>query len=396
MVKNLFLPPYDILSREYIISVGMLRSSGMNVIKKSIGAMIVMAIAQSAAAAPFGVEARSLGMGNVSVVTSDIATAAFANPGMLAFQKQRDDFSLLLPSIGLYLDDSDGVVDLIDTYQAAEAAGNTADQQAALNQLLGKVVSPQVSVATAVGFSGYEYSLAVSARSDIIAAGTVTGVLPDPTLIIFGVQTTEVGISLARNFRVGGHKVSAGFTPKIVNVKSVVVNESLSTLDNSASGFLDNSTETDHGEFTTVDAGIVFELSEDIQLGLVAKNLLPDEANTLAGKLKFDTELRAGIAYRGGFFTLGADMDISENDPAISSSPGDKERMLLLGAEFNAFDVAQIRLGMQKNIASGISSQAKKELLTAGVGFWFGFHLDVAVIAGDDVLGGFVQTGFRF
>jgi hypothetical protein len=357
----------------------------MNVIRKCLGVVVLIVIARSAIAAPFGVEARSLGMGNVSVATSDIATAAFANPAMLAYQKQRDDFSFLIPGIGAYLDDSDGVVDLVDAYQAAPAgAAGDAARLAAYTQLLGKVVSPQVAVASAIGFSGDTYSLAVSATSS------------DPDLKILGVQTTEVGVSLARNFELMGRKVSAGFTPKIINVKSISYQESLSTIDSGSTSILDDSTETDHGELTTVDAGIVFEVTEDIQLGLIAKNLLTDEVNTSLGKLSIKTESRAGIAYRGDFFTLGADLDLTENDPALSASGGDKTRMLLLGAEFNAFDFAQLRVGMQKNIASGISSQAKKELLTAGVGFWFGFHLDVAVVSGDDVLGAFVQTGFRF
>lgn len=372
----------------------------MNVIKRFVGLVVLMVVVQSSVAAPFGVEARSLGMGNVSVVTSDIATAAFANPAMLSFQSQREDFSFLIPAVGLFLDDSDGVVDLIDAYQAAAPA----DQPAIVAQLLGKVISPQLAVATAIGYSGDTYSFAVSARSDINAAGTTDVITDplDPALVILGIQTTEVGVSLARNFVLMGRKVSVGLTPKIINVKSLFIEESLFTID--SGDILDDSSETDHGDLSTVDAGVVFEVSENIQLGLVAKNLLTDEVNIGPGTtLNIDTELRAGIAYRGDFFTLGADLDLSENDPSVSTIDpalaalqGEKTRMLLLGAEFNAFDIAQLRVGMQKNIASGVSSQAKKELLTAGVGFWFGFHLDLAVISGDDVLGAFIQTGFRF
>jgi len=377
----------------------------MNVINKyislCIGTAVLAAAAQSSVAAPFAVEARSLGMGNVSVATSDIATAAFANPAMLSYQSQRDDFSFLIPGVGVYLDDSDGMVDLVDRYQAGGVDG-----AAALNTLTtgpAEVISPQVAVATAIGFSGDTYSFAVAARSDIIAWGAVTGAPLNPDLTILGVQTTEVGVSLARNFELMERKVSVGLTPKIINVKSIAYVESLSTVDAGSTGILDNATETDHGDLSTVDAGVVMEVSESIQLGLVAKNLITDEVNIGLGTLSIDTELRAGIAYRGDFFALGADLDLSENDPAITpSSPalfalqGEKTRMLLLGAEFNAFDFAQLRVGMQKNLASGISDKAKDALLTAGVGFWFGFHLDVSVISGTDILGVFAQTGFRF
>ena len=46
-------------------------------------------------AAPFALEARSLGMGNASVAMADIATAALANPAMLSYQQAKEDFSLL-------------------------------------------------------------------------------------------------------------------------------------------------------------------------------------------------------------------------------------------------------------------------------------------------------------
>ncbi len=64
--------------------------------------------------------------------------------------------------------------------------------------------------------------------------------------------------------------------------------------------------------------------------------------------------------------------------------------MLSIGAEFNAFDFALLRVGLQKNTASAISEAAINELLTAGAGFWFGFHLDVTAALADDVLGLFV------
>ena len=56
----------------------------------------------------------------------------------------------------------------------------------------------------------------------------------------------------------------------------------------------------------------------------------------------------------------------------------------------------QLRIGAQKNIADGISDAAKDPLYAAGIGFWFGFNLDLAVVTQNDSLGGSLQTGFRF
>jgi hypothetical protein len=73
-----------------------------------------------------------------------------------------------------------------------------------------------------------------------------------------------------------------------------------------------------------------------------------------------------------------------------------KTQYLAVGAEFNAFDFAQLRVGARKNVASGIPDGAKDTALTAGVGFWLGFNLDLAATYTDSSVGAFVQTGFRF
>jgi len=393
----------------------------MNVIKRVIGVLAILLIARSAAAAPFGIEARSLAMGNVSVVTSDIATAAFANPAMLAFQRSDDDFSLLLPSVGLYLDDSDAMIDQIDAYQAesaaydaAVAAANAPAAATAANNMLtiaqgmsGKVISPQLSGAVALGVAGETYSFALSARSDIVLAGGLRNIATnsaqavDPLfnrLFLVGVQTTEVGVSIARNFELFGSKVSVGITPKNVGVEGLFIDQSLATVDNSISGITKEDAIVDLGSFTTMDAGIAVGLTDNIQVGAIIRNILTEDLpiNTPAftGVLKFETQTRAGIAYNGDFFTLGADLDLTENNSQII--PGDKSRLFSAGAEFNAFDFMQLRVGMQKNIAGGIPSKAKDPLLTAGIGLWLGFHIDASVISGNDILGAYIQTGFKF
>jgi hypothetical protein len=374
-------------------------------IKKYAGVVLLGLISHVVQASPFGIEARSLAMGNVSVATADIAAASFANPAMLAFQRSDTDFALLLPAVGAYIDDSDGVIDLIDQYQAAEDAGDQNAQVTAARALFDKTIAPQGSLATSIGLSGERFSFAISARADVLFAGGVTdpaqnvAELSDPAknlLNLTGVGTTEVGISIATNLNLMGHKLAIGITPKVISVELLTYSESLSSVNTGASDLLDENNIADLGSFTTLDAGAAFEISDNIQIGLVARNLLSGDLNQGGTAVKFDTQLRAGVAYNGDFFRLGADIDLSENDSVLSLLPEMKSRMLSIGAEFNAFDFAQLRIGMQKNLASGISEAAKQNLLTAGIGFWFGFHLDIAAAMADDVLGVFVQTGFRF
>ena len=101
------------------------------------------------------------------------------------------------------------------------------------------------------------------------------------------------------------------------------------------------------------------------------------------------------MAYTGDIVTIGTDLDLTENNSALPG--GMKRQNLSVGLELNAFDFAQLRVGVMKNIADDLSSADKKPIYTAGVGFWLGFKLDVAVMSGEgDSLGAFVQTGFIF
>ena len=376
--------------------------------KIGIFSLVLTAFSQSASSVPFSLEARSMGMGNVGVATADIATAAFANPAMLAFQRENDDFSLLI-GIGGFLNDNEGLIDDIDDFQSAST---TAEAQNLLAQMNGKIIAPEVSASVAAGFSGETYAMAVSARSDVLAVGalrdfdnTVPG-LSDPTkniIEIQGVQTTEAGFSIARNFDVGGSKLAVGLTPKIVNVEAIVVSESVSTIGTDLSDLIDEDQVQDLGDYTTVDLGIVYGLSDSFQVGLVGKNIITDEINftSLSGiptTLKFDSRWRAGAAYRSRLLTVGVDLDIVENDPIVTSPvfSGLKSQMASFGAEFNAFDFAQLRVGKSKNIASGVTSASKDATVYAGVGFWLGFNIDLSVIKRNESLGAFVQTGFKF
>ena len=144
-------------------------------------------------------------------------------------------------------------------------------------------------------------------------------------------------------------------------------------------------------------------LTENTQIGLVATNLVSNtikfvNSSNVPATLSFDTQARLGLAYRNRYVTLGADLDLLESDALFTSQSFTalKTQYAAIGGELNAFDFMQIRLGAQKNLADGISEAAKDTMYTAGLGFWFGFNLDVAVISQNDSLGGFLQTGFRF
>ena len=380
--------------------------------KRILLAALLAVVTSPLNASNFSIEARSLGMGNVRVATADIATAPFANPGMLSFQRSREDFALLV-GLGAFLNDNDNVVDKIDEFQTAYnngLAGNPAEALRALDiaqSMLGDVIAPETTLLFSTGFSAQKWAFAVSGRADAIAAGTVkTTDVNDAAqydLVIEGILTSELGASLARNFRAFGYKMALGVTPKYVKVDSAYYRESLTTIDSGFNDLLKDENKLDLGDYTTFDIGFVMGLTKHVQIGLVATNLVSHKINFVnsAGDLatlSFDKQARLGFAYRTNMLTFGADLDLIESDALLTSVDFQalKKQNLSLGGEFNLLDFMQLRVGAQKNLADGISDAAKDILYTAGVGFWFGFNLDLALVTQNDSLGAFLQTGFRF
>ena len=386
----------------------------------------------TARAIPFTFEGRSLGMGGVAVATADIATAAFANPAMLTNQLPTDDFALLI-GVGGFLRDPDNMIDDIDQFQSANSRRETAinngdvvaegqallDMAEVVTQLEGKVIAPELTAAAAMGITFDSFSLAISARADAIAGGAVTNLSCSPgqdlvscaaaiktdlnnpnknLLNIDGIIATEVGLSLATDFDLLGQKLSVGLKPKLVNLQGLIFKESIQTVSAGFDSINKKDNKFDLGNFTTLDLGLSYDITDSFRLGLIARNLITEQFKVLGQTLNFDREYRLGLAYHNRFLTLGLDYDLSENQPLLANPVFDKlkTQYLQVGAELNAFDYVQLRVGAAKNLASGIDSGSQETAYTAGLGIWLGFNLDVAATYTQDSLGAYVQTGFRF
>jgi hypothetical protein len=402
----------------------------MKLYNKIFTAVAVSLLSQSVSAIPFAFEGRSLGMGGVAVATADLATASWANPAMLTNQRPSDNFSLLI-GVGVFVRDNDDLVTDIENFQsaddrraAAQASGDVVaeaqaliDMSSTVHNLEGKVIAPEASALAAMGMATDFLSYAISLRADAIAGGIVTDLscqaIVECTLAqaeseltstdyniltLEGVMMTEFGFSIAGDFQLLDRKFSIGLKPKLVDLQSFSYRESILT----ASAGLDNITKedttTDLGTFTSADLGLAYDVSESFRIGLNFRNLITEEFKIQNQTLSFDTEARLGLAYHSNFMIIGVDYDLTENKPLLSSNDFDglKTQYLMLGAEFNAFDFAQLRIGATKNVASDISDRAKETAYTAGIGFWLGFNLDIAATFRDNSVGGFLQTGFRF
>jgi len=377
-------------------------------IKRSLlTAGLIAASLSNAYALPYGFfDARSVGMGNVSVATGGITTAALSNPGMLSVNENKDDYALLLPALGVQVIDDGNVVDLVDEFQAIGTPTTLPEAQRQRDILIeledASLIAAVIPNAAFV-VSGDSFTWGISLRGDgIVSAGLDNltdvdpiGPNPDADVIALGVSIIEIGIPMGTEFSFAGMQLSLGVTPKYVQIDAIEYNESIRTA--TLEDIQDAGSE-DLGSFTTVDAGAVLSVIDTFRVGFVAKNLIEETKYTTGlnnggtpTAVNIETQYRIGAAFDGGFFTLAADMDLNERNPIGFENPS---KSFSVGAEFDAFSIAQLRAGYQKNMASGATDP---DLLSVGVGFWLGFNLDVAVVVGEDSsFGAFIQSGFHF
>ena len=387
--------------------------------KSLVAASLIAASVSTASAASYGFfDARSVAMGNTSVATGGLSTAAFANPAMLAINESDDTFALIFPAIGIQFVDNGGMIDKVDDFQALvdqfNAATTEAEAQAVFNQLdalaadaEGDTLIGNASVNAALVYGGDSFSIAASFRGygqasagmDNYTSGNfdyfipANNQLPSADFIALGYAAQEVGVSIASDFKFLGMKIAWGVTPKSVTVDAIEWSQTIDIVDTAD---VADTTAENLGSFVTLDAGMVIQIFDSLSAGVVAKNLVEKSFVTTVGgnEINFNTQLRAGVSYHNDWVTLAADMDLAENDPISPTSYEDPTQMMSFGAEFDAFDILQLRAGYQTNIASGSTDP---DLISAGVGLWLGFNLDIAaVVAEDSSYGVFVQSGFRF
>ncbi|HED35500.1 MAG TPA: hypothetical protein ENJ08_14990 [Gammaproteobacteria bacterium] len=352
-------------------------------------------------ALPYGFfDARSVAMGNVSMATGGVTTAALSNPGMLMVNEYDDSYALLLPAIGAQVIDDGNVIDLLDEFQAFNGSTDPNDlmrQREILLDIEGDSVIGAVIPNVAFVSSGENFTWGITYRGNAVVSATVTDLVdvdpvgpnPDGTVRALGVAIQEIGIPMGSAVSLAGMQLSFGITPRYVQVDVIEYSESIRTAD---LGDIQDTSSEDLGSFTTVDAGVALNLADTFRVGLVAKNLIEETKVTSIGReIDFETHLRAGAAIDLGIVTLAADMDLTERKPIAGENPS---QSFSVGAEIDAFSTVQFRAGYQTNTASGATDP---DLLSVGVGIWLGFNLDIAAVVGDDSsYGAFIQTGFHF
>ncbi|EFP3735723.1 conjugal transfer protein TraF [Escherichia coli] len=370
-------------------------------------------------------EARNDAMGGTGVASSHYGVAPLANPALLTKSGAKDDFSLLLPSVGAQLSDPGNIRDnadkISDDWKAFDRA---VDSQSGVTQAAARLkarlqdfrhthADAQVGASAVAALPGDTLAGALMLKS--YGTVSVDGKVSDADLnylesIASSSQSvdkdrltsqafaraaliTDVGIALATELETAGQKWSLGFTPKFQRVDLFNYNVLVKNYD--SSNFKgDRYHNTRNG--INADIGASMDLDDNWTLGLVAQNLIPrsietKEVNGITETFRIRPQVTAGVSWHNDMFTTALDVDLT---PASGFTSDSKRQFAAIGAEFNARKWVQLRAGYRQNLASNDGSA-----FTAGVGVspFDVVHLDLAGLAGtDNNYGAIAQLQFTF
>lgn len=401
-------------------------------------ATILLTATGHAMALPYSsFDPRSLAMGGTGVASANSGQASFYNPALLGAPFKGDNFSLELPVVKAEYYDPDNLLKAAKDFNDADyvnALSNAitaytndviptaADKQAVvdsannliqgLQSISDKALQLDVDTAFVVakpsrrlGMSLYfnawvlgggmgHFTSADAASIQSVADSAAKGqLITDPTnsltstvearLALIG----EIGVSLARQFKAYGQSFSVGVTPKFVRVQTYDYVFQGKQLDN-AKISLSKGKKVDSN--VNFDLGVAKDFGDEWRTGIAVKNLVSQTYRTAKGHtIKVNPQVRVGAAHHNSWSTVSVDLDLTKNDPAGLEA---KTRYFALGAEFDAWHWAQLRVGYRYNIEYG-----KTSIFTGGIGLSpFGVHLDLAVAGNAHEIAAAMQTGFRF
>ncbi len=224
-----------------------------------------------------------------------------------------------------------------------------------------------------------------------------------------GIATTQAGVTLARNFEFNGHHIAAGVSPKVVDFR---VFDHSQDVDAFESGDIDDSEKSDTS--FNFDVGVASYLDHNNRwlAGFSVVNVLSQELATDATEIRgingFTVEgvtielqptITAGLSYSGDSYILSADLQLNKHDKVEARDQNGEKQELLparqmvgFGAEYDAFETVQLRVGIRDNLEGNLDP-----VLTAGLGLTvFGASFEIAAAGNDDTVGASLQLGSTF
>ena len=349
-------------------------------------------------AAPYAnLATRSLAMGGLSVVNANADEAPQGNPALLQGQTKDDDGSVLLNAGGGIHDPNDLTTTLQDFQKAysdliaattiplgqeALTAANSALSKASSRNFLAEA---GVSLSSTFLLSNWAAALHLGNNSfSEVGVGSNDGNSPaivyDPNFPLIDPTTngtvdavilssSELGLTLARKFQFFGLKSSVGFTPKIQSISTALQSQSLDTFDANNINLVPGTAVT----YSNIDAGMVVEVAQMFNVGLVVKNIIPLSIPAGAQTISMQPQYRGGVAFKTRAYTLGMDLDLEPNQPLLS---GSRTQYMIFGTEMNANNLFQMRMGYRTDLLNSTDTN-----YTVGFGFSpYGIHIDLAVL----------------
>lgn len=418
----------------------------MNLTRHGLSIGIALVSTTALATPPSFTDARSFAMGGTGVAIAHPSTANTSNPAMLAadHHHRANDFGLVLPSVNARFADDEEVVDQIDDIQdnidAFEEAldnltpANEDEARAQAARLYDDLVELQGDTVRADAAAGISLAipnetLAIGIFTNASATVSVRGIVSDADLakledVIDGpppplstvdadldssgralaAAVLEAGVSLARSFDVGlENPVQFGVAPKYVQLRTYQYTQLIDDFDED--DFEADDYETTKSGFN-MDVGAAYSFGQEQRwnAGIAVRNVIPMELDAdydpAKGEqkrtLELDPMVTVGIAHRGDFHVLTAEAELTEQK---AFGYEDDTQWIAVGAEFDAFRAAQLRVGVRHNLASNDDNAGIEEdtQYTAGVGLSpFGAMLNISGLYSDTELGAAVELGIAF
>lgn len=394
--------------------------------KTLISSAVMMAF--HAGAATSYMEARSDAMGGTGVASAHYGTAALSNPALLTKFGANDDFSLVLPSVGVQVADPDKAIDTADDVKdlwnnfdnAVDSQSGVSESAAALRNKLEDLkdvkANGQVGASVIATTPNKVLPFAVVVKSwgtvsvngtvsdhdlqylDKIASGAIPADAVDKDALTsraYGraAVITDVGVAMAHEFETAGHSWSLGITPKYQRIDLFNYSATVNDFDK-------NDVNSDDYRNTktgfNADIGLATNLGDNWMLGLAVQNIIArsvdtKEVNGEKETFKVKPQATAGVAWSNNILTTALDVDLTE---ASRFERDDKRQFASVGAELNAWSWMQVRAGYRQNMVS-----SEGNAFTAGLGFspFDVVHLDLTGIAGTDrTYGAVAQLQFTF
>ncbi|WP_295893379.1 conjugal transfer protein TraF [uncultured Vibrio sp.] len=369
---------------------------------KKLSILTSLLLCPISASAMTAFDTRSVGMGGTGVASANFLTSSFHNPALAAKDQENHGFGFILPMVGARVHDGNDTIDKIDTFIDLddELQFNPNDQQLieewrqALRAVDNGTVNVEANVGMAIAIPNSLLSTNFFTKGQLTTIAVVN--VDDRDLAnndpskgdiyssaqAVGGAVLDVGFTFAREVTLGEHAFLLGISPKFQQIYALNYVESLREMeDGSSFDWEDNYTEK---SAFNLDLGVSYDVSERVNVGFSARNLISQELltnETLGETATFlvEPEYVLGVNYDRNWVRLAADFDLTSKKYLKEFDY--KTQYARFGAEFDAWGWAQLRTGYMLSMTDHAD-----DLVSLGLGFrpWGVLGLDIAAQMGSD------------